>query len=516
MESVEILPTPVKSEGDKKDYRLIRLSNGLRALLISKKDYGESTTSSDIAAACLSVNVGSFNDPRKAMGLAHFLEHILFMGSEKYPEESSFNNFLVANGGNDNAETSSEYTKFYFYIADKAFPKALDIFAHQFISPLLRKEAMQREREAVDSEFQMVSQDQLFIEFIYRSLINDSHPASQFDVGNLKTLKEDISDEDLHEELLRFHLKYVANEMNLAVQSKRSLDELQELVVTSFSTLKSSSTSEENEKLQMRVDEIFKPEFFDKIYFMKPKSTTKSLHLSWALPSHQKHYKSSPLEYIAAIFTNEREGGISTYLIDQKLATSVQFYTHVQGFGGNSHYCMPRLTIELTDLGFENLDQIFAAIFSYLLMIKESPIDEHRRVFNNLKDKHDTFFKFHRESTALTNVRDAVLPMILRDNEDILRDIFVFKEFNEQVIVDVINFLNQRKFNILILNNDHETYNMREKYFNTPYDQQDYPEQYIKLWDERELNPIFFLEKPNPFKATSFEIFANEEESPVS
>lgn len=515
MDSVEVFTAPVKSEGDKKDYRLIKLPNGLKALLISKKDDKESTTSEDIAAACITVNVGSFDDPRKAMGLAHFLEHILFMGNEKYPDESGFNSFLVANGGNDNAETSSECTKFYFKIADKAFPKALDIFAHQFISPLLRKEAMQREREAVDSEFQMVSHDQFLIEYIYRSLINDSHSASQFDVGNLKTLKEDISDDDLHEELLRFHSKYVANKMNLAVQSKRSLDELQTLVVTSFSALRASE-QEKEEKQPMSVDQIFKPEFFDKIYFMKPKSAKKSLHLSWALPSIQKHYKSSPLEYIQEIFSNEREGGIANYLKEQKFSADLIFYTHEHGFGGNSEFCMPRLTIELTDHGYDNLNQVLAAIFSYLLMIMESPVEEHRRVFNDIKEKQDMVFKFHKESTALTNVRDAVVPMILYEDEDILQGTSVFLEFNEPVIVDVINLLNQRKFNILILNNEHETYNRREKYFNTEYDQQDYPDEYKNLWDERTRKPEFFLAKPNPFKATNYEIFVNDEESPVS
>jgi nardilysin len=213
MNQVKVLETPIKSEGDTKDYRLIKLPNGLKALLIRYNEEN-SSESEDIAAIKVVVNIGSFNDPPNAMGLAHFLEHIVFMGSVKYPGENSFNEFLEANGGSDNAMTSAEYTAFYFKISEKTFAEAVDIFAHQFISPLLLKNTMQREREAVDSEFQMAkSNDYILIENIYKSLISENHPASQFDCGNLKTLKEDITDDDLHSELLKLFGKYVGSNM---------------------------------------------------------------------------------------------------------------------------------------------------------------------------------------------------------------------------------------------------------------------------------------------------------------
>ena len=47
-----------------------------------------------MAAASLCVNVGSFSDPDDLPGLAHFLEHMAFMGSEKYKQENAFDEFL--------------------------------------------------------------------------------------------------------------------------------------------------------------------------------------------------------------------------------------------------------------------------------------------------------------------------------------------------------------------------------------------------------------------------------------
>lgn len=57
------------------------------------------------AAAALAVGVGSFSDPQALQGLAHYLEHMLFMGSEKYPDENEYDAFLNKHGGGSNAYT---------------------------------------------------------------------------------------------------------------------------------------------------------------------------------------------------------------------------------------------------------------------------------------------------------------------------------------------------------------------------------------------------------------------------
>ena len=68
----------IKSISDKRIYRALQLHNDLECLVISDKDAQKS-------AAALSVAVGSFSDPLEAQGLAHYLEHMLFMGTSKYP-----------------------------------------------------------------------------------------------------------------------------------------------------------------------------------------------------------------------------------------------------------------------------------------------------------------------------------------------------------------------------------------------------------------------------------------------
>ncbi|KAJ8952794.1 hypothetical protein NQ318_008111, partial [Aromia moschata] len=46
------------------------------------------------AAAGLCIGVGSFSDPKEVPGMAHFLEHMVFMGSEKFPAENDFDSFI--------------------------------------------------------------------------------------------------------------------------------------------------------------------------------------------------------------------------------------------------------------------------------------------------------------------------------------------------------------------------------------------------------------------------------------
>ena len=60
------------------------------------------------------MNAGSYNDPPHRPGLAHFLEHMIFMGSSKYKEENAYNDHMAANGGYCNAYTEFELTNFQF------------------------------------------------------------------------------------------------------------------------------------------------------------------------------------------------------------------------------------------------------------------------------------------------------------------------------------------------------------------------------------------------------------------
>ncbi len=98
-------PEPYRDRG----YRVVELPNALKLVLISDPK-------ADRASVAVSVKVGSLCEkPYKTDGLAHFLEHMLFLGTEKYPEEESYKQFLSKNGGGCNASTSDDWTRYAFF-----------------------------------------------------------------------------------------------------------------------------------------------------------------------------------------------------------------------------------------------------------------------------------------------------------------------------------------------------------------------------------------------------------------
>lgn len=87
-DTVELLENPEKSSIDKNTYRVIRLANKLKALLVSvpteqsevlttnpttNNDSAPNKKEEKLSAICMCVDVGSFSDPRDVQGMAHFL-----------------------------------------------------------------------------------------------------------------------------------------------------------------------------------------------------------------------------------------------------------------------------------------------------------------------------------------------------------------------------------------------------------------------------------------------------------
>ena len=141
-------PTIVKSNCDKREYKYFQLPNKLRVVLIHDPE-------ADKSACALDVNVGCSLDPKPYYGTAHFLEHMLFQGTEKYPRENEYIEFMANNGGANNAFTSLVNTNYHFDCSNDAFEEGLDRIAQFFICPNFSENSSEREVKAVDSEYNM-------------------------------------------------------------------------------------------------------------------------------------------------------------------------------------------------------------------------------------------------------------------------------------------------------------------------------------------------------------------------
>lgn len=113
----------------------------------------------------------------------------------------------------------------------------------------------------------------------------------------------------------------------------------------------------------------------------KPASAIKRLYVIWCIDSVDSWYKNRPLNYLKLIFINQGEGGISTYLRENNLALSISLNIESNSFGSNSLFSLVSVIVNLTDEGFENIEKILETIFSYVLMIKETSMEEHGRCY---------------------------------------------------------------------------------------------------------------------------------------
>ncbi|CAK6980462.1 nardilysin b [Scomber scombrus] len=384
-------PEIIKSPSDPKKYRYIELSNGLRALLISdfsgaedKTESGESHrdeedeedeaaaggqdgedegdsgegseedeeedeeeeqdsdfdeldednaekkkkgSSEKQAAAALCISVGSFSDPDDLPGLAHFLEHMVFMGSEKYPAENGFDAFLKKHGGSDNASTDCERTIFQFDVQRKYFREALDRWAQFFICPLMIEDAIDREVEAVDS-------------------------------GNAQTLKHEPREKQIntYQRLRDFWRRYYsAHYMTLAVQSKESLDTLEQWVREIF--IKVPNNDEPRADFSALLQPFDTPAF-NKLYRVVPVRKVHALTISWAVPPQGKHYRVKPLHYISWLIGHEGTGSILSLLRKKCWALALFGGNSETGFDQNTTYSIFSISITLTDQGYQNVYEV--------------------------------------------------------------------------------------------------------------------------------------------------------------
>jgi nardilysin len=390
------------------------------------------------------------------------------MGSAKFPKENEFDQYVAAHGGFDNAYTESEYTLFHFDIIEKHLAGALDRFSQFFISPLLSLDCMEREMQAVESEFQSNSiDDEVRVSQVYCTMVHDSHPASNFIWGNLKTLKDGIRRNKLNEKLHEFREKnYVANQMFLCIQSSIDMARLERTVEKYFSDIRRGSEILQTPNIQSCF-EIFKPNFYEKMFFVKSTTEKCKLLMTFLLPVVNFEYKF--LEYLASLIEYEGSGSLSDLFMDELLALKVKTKVGHQSFEGNSMFTLFTIEVNLTSKGYQDFDNVLEAVFAFLLLLKSTKIDEHKRRYEEFREIKDTLFKYQKEKPSIENVQELAVNSRYFNDENVIIGKEICPEFDEKVVKSLVEKLNERKFNLMVLSDKYQKYDKIEKWFGTEY-----------------------------------------------
>lgn len=472
IKDVYVLKVPRKSLSDKKEYKLLRLLNGLKVLLVKQESDKDSEVDTklkqNLAAVALCVESGCFQDPKEVQGLSHFLEHMIFMGSEKFPKENEFDQYVAAHGGFDNAYTESEYTLFHFDIIEKHLAGALDRFSQFFISPLMSLDCMEREMQAVESEFQSNSvDDEVRVSQIICTMIDQSHPASNFIWGNLKTLKDGIKREKLHQKLHELRAKnYVADQMFLCIQSSVDMARLERTVVKYFSDIRRGSEGQQTTNA-LRCFEIFKPNFYEKIFFVKSTTEKCKLLMTYLLPTVKTEMKF--LEYLVSLFEYEGNGSLSDVFMDKLLALKVKAKVGHQSFEGNSMFTFFTVEVNLTSKGYQNFDNVLEIVFAFLLLLKATRIEDHKRRYEEFREIKDILFKYQKEKSSIEHVQELAVNMKYFSDVNVIVGKEICPEFDGKILKELIEKLNERKFNLLVVSDKYQKYDKTEKWFGTEF-----------------------------------------------
>ncbi len=419
--------TLVKSSNDDRSYKLLKLSNGLKCLIIS--DPIKSTGSS---AAALSVSVGGYDSPVDLPGLAHLLEHMLFFGSTTYPKKNYYSEYITQHGGSLNAFTSSNETTYHFNILDDYFEHALDIFSHFFIDPIFNKEMIDREINAVDSEFYTnYNDDSCKQNQVLNSLMDKDYPITNFLCGNKKTL----CSPDLYDRMREFYTKYYTpDKMYLVISDKASIESLEIMVICKFTNIinKNYSKSEKKNTFEniLPYDIFLKSSPHIPLIKIEPLKETHYFSMIWQLPSTIKKYKYNVCFFWENIIDDEGVNSLYSFMKDKLYVTSIWATT-----GGNDNFDLFEISMDLTEYGNTNISKIIKIIRFYiekLLNISDIDIcrlyDESKKIFLiNFNNKS----KEHPESYVLDLVN------LLRNYDpydQILTGEYYFKNTNDQFI----------------------------------------------------------------------------------
>lgn len=202
--------------------RELRLANGLRVVLVHAPD-------SPKAAALARVAVGSHDEPEAFPGLAHFLEHLLFLDSANHRAAQRLMPWVQGRGGRLNASTQARTTDYFFEVAASDLGDGLARLVDMLARPLLDKAAQLSEREVLEAEYIARSADaDTLIDVALAAGVAKDHPLRRFVAGRRTSLP--VESAAFQHALTHFHREhYHPGNMELWLHGPQSLDELQAL-----------------------------------------------------------------------------------------------------------------------------------------------------------------------------------------------------------------------------------------------------------------------------------------------
>lgn len=532
----------LKPERDLKDYRYIRLSNNLEVLLVSTaKATSSEEKSSAVEAASVHVQAGHMDDT--IAGLAHFHEHMLFLGTEKYPDEDDYETFLSKFGGYANAYTDMEDTNYYFSVTSQqnnpnevseGLRGGLDRLSQFFISPLFEESMVERELRAVDSEYRNGKTNDSWRNYQFlKAISNQKHPFSKFGCGNYETLTSKGSPIP---ELKKFwETYYKTSNMRLTVMGRGSLDALQHAVEISFGELPYSNDAprrrKENSNVDMfpRENAIYNPEEpafgqkqLGKIRQIIPLLESRSLKVQFATPPMDDPVlsKTKPHRVLSHLIGHESPGSLYCLLNEHGLITGLSSGAALD----TSDFSLFGITISLTTKGMQEKEFVLDLIFQWLALIKRTVIEQPEllaQYHDELRQISAMNFRFRESSNPTDFVCSAAELMF--DNSppsELLASGTIVDEYDPLVSKAFLDRLDPKNCMVTIVDSsivkeEFEGWKV-EPLYGATYREEEISGESMERWGDidQETNPKLHLPALNGYIPTDFSLRCDDDNGP--
>lgn len=431
---------------DNKKYSLKILSNGLKLYLIEN-------TLCEKSSAYFTVNVGTNDNYLNYLGISHFLEHMLFLGSHKYPSSNEYFDFVSKNGGSSNAYTGATHTCYYFDIDnnDNTFEKILDIFSGFFICPLLDIKYIESESHAVNAEHLKNMHNHNWRDFdVSKKLLNQEHIISKFGTGNNITLlhsetpsKKNIK--ELTENVKRFfNEKYSSDKMALYIYHSNIDSKFVQFLTDIFSKItKKKDTVIPNNVSLVKYEK-------DKIKCIdnEPYLNINCINMCWIFKKNCNRTGNKIIEkdisstILSDIFDNNGNNSLFEYLNKKGLIVSINT-DETKLIGDNFLF---EIKIILSDTGKLFVDKIISIIFGFIQYIKKSlynknNFDYYKKYIESILVKNKLDFKVYDEIPS-----EYLLQYLIYINDHYDIDI-------ENILIENINITSDINYHIKCLQN---------------------------------------------------------------
>ncbi|MEI2629372.1 pitrilysin [Erwinia aphidicola] len=484
-----ITETIRKSEKDPRQYQAIKLDNGMTVLLVSDAQATKSL-------AALTLPVGSLENPTDQLGLAHYLEHMVLMGSKRYPQPDNLAEFLKKHGGSHNASTASYRTAFYLEVENDALQPAVDRLADAIAEPLLDPVNADRERHAVNAELTMArSRDGLRMAQVGAETLNPEHPSSRFSGGNLETLR-DKPGSKLHDALTAFyHRYYSANLMKAVIYGNQPLPELQKIAAATFGRVANHHAT---------VPDISVPVVTDKqkgiIIHYVPAQPRKQLKIEFRIDNNSDKFRSKTDTLIGYLIGNRSKNTLSDWLQNQGLADSISAGADpvIDRNGG-----VFSIAISLTDKGQANRDEVIAAVFSYLNQLRTEGID--KRYFDEVAHVLDLDFRYPSITRDMDYIEWLVDTMLRVPVADTLVAPYIADDYDAQAIGARLDGMTPENARIWFIS-PKEPHNKTAYFVDAPYQVDKISAQRFKDWQVESDKIKLSLPVLNPYIPDDFSL----------